>query len=67
MGLAMGLTKLCPFKGEVDGPIEAWFGENITLPAGWKKLTVGRIYLRGKAYRLTAEQGAKRAVLEELK
>ena len=66
MGLAMGLTKLCPFKGTVEAPIEEWLGEGITLPAGWTKLTVGRIYLRGKAYRLTAEQGAKRAVLEEL-
>jgi hypothetical protein len=65
-GLIMGLTKMCPWKGTADGPIEEWFGENIVLPEGWKKLTIGKIYIRGKAYRLTAEDGAPRAVLEEL-
>ena len=65
-GLIMGLTKMCPWRGGVNGPIEEWFGEDIVLPAGWTKLTVGKIRIRGKAYRLTAEQGAPRAVLEEL-
>ncbi len=65
-GLIMGLTKMCPWKGAVDAPVDEWFGENIVLPAGWEKVTVGKIYLRGKAYRLTAEHGAKRAVLEEI-
>lgn len=64
-GLIMGLTKMCPWKGDVAGPLEEWFGEDIVLPKGWTKITVGKIYLRGKAYRLTAEHGAKRAVLEE--
>jgi len=65
-GLIMGLTKMCPWKGDVDAPVDEWFGENIVLPAGWEKITVGKIYLRDKAYRLTAEHGAKRAVLEEI-
>ncbi len=65
-GLIMGLTKMCPWKGAVDGSVDNWFGEDIVLPAGWTKLTIGRVYIRGKAYRITAEHGAKRAVLEEL-
>ncbi len=66
MGLMMGLTKMCPWKGQIGGDINEWFGDNIVLPTGWNKITVGKIYLRGKAYKLTAEHGAKRAVLEEL-
>ncbi len=65
-GLIMGLTKMCPWKGTVGGDISGWFGEDIVLPAGWTKLTVGKVYIRGRAYRLTAEHGAKRAVLEEI-
>ncbi len=66
MGLIMGLTKICPWKGNVDAPVEEWLGENITLPEGWKKITVGKVYIRGKAYKIEAEQGASRAVLIEL-
>ena len=62
----MGLTKMCPWKGSVDAPVDEWFGENIVLPEGWRKLTVGHITLRGKEYRLEAEHGAKRAKLIEL-
>ena len=65
-GLIMGLTKMCPWKGAPDGDPSEWFGERITLPAGWTKLTVGKVYIRGKAYRLTAEDGAERARLEEI-
>ncbi len=65
-GLVMGLTKMCPWKGAVDGDINEWFGENIVLPAGWTKLTVGKVYIRDKAYRITAEHGASRAVIEEV-
>ncbi|MBQ4575904.1 MAG: glycoside hydrolase family 65 protein [Clostridia bacterium] len=65
-GLIMGLTKMCPWKGAVDGSVDEWFGEDIVLPSGWTKLTIGRVCIRGKAYRITAEHGAKRAVLEEL-
>ncbi|MBR6558555.1 MAG: glycoside hydrolase family 65 protein [Clostridia bacterium] len=65
-GLIMGLTKMCPWKGSVDAPVDEWFGENIVLPEGWRKLTVGHITLRGKEYRLEAEHGAKRAKLIEL-
>ena len=66
MGLIMGLTKMCPWRGSIDGDLSEWFGEDIVLPRGWNKITVGKVYLKGKAYRLIAEQGAKRAVLEEI-
>ncbi len=65
-GLIMGLTKICPWRGAVDAPIEKWIGENIVLPAGWTKITIGRVFIRGKEYRIEAEHGAKRAVLIEL-
>ena len=65
-GLIMGLTKMCPWKGGIDSSTDEWFGENIALPAGWRKITVGRIYIRGREYRLEAENGAKRATLTEL-
>jgi len=57
---------MCPWKGAIDAPIDDWFGENIVLPAGWNKITVGRITIRGKNYRLEAEHGAKRAKLTEI-
>ena len=67
MGLIMGLTKMCPWRGPENGDIREWFGENIVLPSGWKKITVGKIYIRGRSYRLTAADGAKRAELEEIR
>ena len=67
MGLIMGLTKMCPWRGPGNGDIREWFGENIVLPSGWKKITVGKIYIRGRSYRLTAADGAKRAELEEIR
>ena len=65
-GLIFGLTKMCPWRGSVDSPIDEWFGEDIVLPEGWNKIIVNKIIIRGKAYRLIAEHGAKRAILEEL-
>jgi trehalose/maltose hydrolase-like predicted phosphorylase len=65
-GLIMGLTKFCPWKGAVDAPVEDWLGEDIVLPAGWSKITVGRVTIRGKDYRIEAEHGAKRAKLIEI-
>ncbi len=65
-GLLLGLTKICPWNGAVDGDPEAWLGKNIILPDGWEKITLGKIYIRGKAYRATAVNGAERTVLEEL-
>ena len=66
MGLVMGLTKMCPWRGRENGDINEWFGENIVLPSGWKKITVGKVFIRGRSYRLTAADGAKRAELEEI-
>lgn len=65
-GLIMGLTKICPWKGSIEGDPEEWLGENIILPEGWNRITIGKVYIRGKAYKITAENGAKHAVLEEL-
>ncbi len=65
-GLIMGLTKICPWKGSIDGGPEEWLGENIILPEGWKRITIGKVYIRGKAYKIIAENGAKHAVLQEL-
>lgn len=65
-GLIMGLTKMCPWKCPLDAPIEDWFGEDITLPAGWNKITIGKISARGKNYRIEAENGAKRATITEI-
>ncbi|MBQ3065091.1 MAG: glycoside hydrolase family 65 protein [Clostridia bacterium] len=62
-GLIMGLTKICPWKGSVDAPIEQWLGENIVLPNGWTKITIGHVTIRGKDYRIEAEHGAKHARL----
>jgi len=63
-GLIMGLTKMCPWTDDIDSPIDSWFGENIVLPDGWNMITIGKVYLKGKAYRITAENGAERALLE---
>ena len=60
----MGLTKMCPWTDDIDAPVESWFGEDIVLPDGWSKITIGKVYLKGKAYRITAENGAERALLE---
>ena len=65
-GLIMGLTKMCPWKGKLGSAPDEWLGENIILPEGWNSITVGKIYLHGKPYKLTAVNGAKKAVLEEL-
>ncbi len=65
-GLIMGLTKMCPWKGDVDADPSEWFGEDIILPDGWDRITIDKIYIRGKAYKLYAENGAKKAVLEPL-
>ena len=62
----MGLTKVCPWRGSLDGSIDEWLGEDIILPEGWNSITIGKVYLRGKAYRIKAENGAKHATLEEL-
>ncbi len=65
-GLLMGLTKFCPWKGSVNSSINEWLGENIILPEGWNKITLNKVYIKGKAYRITAENGAKHALVEEL-
>lgn len=65
-GLIMGLTKVCPWKGNVDADISEWLGKEILLPEGWKSITVGKVYIRGKAYRIHAENGADHAEITEI-
>jgi len=65
-GLLLGLTKISPWKGSINGSVEEWLGEDIRLPQGWDKITVGRVTIRGKDYRIEAEHGAKHATLIEL-
>ena len=65
-GLILGLTKISPWRGSYDAPVEEWLEEDIVLPKGWKKITIGRVTIRGKDYRIEAEHGAKHAVLIEL-
>lgn len=65
-GLLMGLTKICPWNGSLDADINEWLGEDIILPEGWNKVILNKVYIRGKAYKITAEHGAKHAILEEI-
>jgi hypothetical protein len=65
-GLIMGLTKVLPWSAGLDSKPEDWLGEDIVLPKGWNKVTVGKVYIQGKTYRIEAENGAKKAKLIEL-
>ncbi len=65
-GLIMGLTKMCPWRGHVDGDITEWLGRDIVLPEGWESVTLHKVYLRGKAYKITAKHGAECAEITEL-
>lgn len=59
MGLVYGLTGLVVD----DGPPESWPRRPVVLPTGWDAIEIGRIWVRGRAARLTARQGSDRAEL----
>ncbi len=52
-GLMMGLTRMDFWQGDST----KWFTHRITLPEGWTKLTLGRIYIEGRPAKVTACNG----------
>lgn len=52
-GLMMGLTRMDFWQGDSD----KWFTRPVTLPEGWNKLTLGKIYIEGQPARVTAVNG----------
>lgn len=62
----MGLTKICPWRAAFGESPEYWLGKNIVLPEGWERLTIGKMYIHGRAYRAIAENGAEHTILEPI-
>ncbi|HYD11899.1 MAG TPA: hypothetical protein VEC11_03530 [Allosphingosinicella sp.] len=62
LGLLFGFTGLRPDDGDPTG----WARRPIVLPRGWTAIEVGRVWIRGRAARLTARHGAERAEIEFL-
>ena len=62
-GFLLGL--LAGFPGLQPGPddVSSWGKRPVVLPEGWTSIEVGRIWMRGRPYRLNARQGARRAEL----
>ena len=62
-GFLTGL--LYGFTGLRSGPGEpaSWAERPVVLPVGWTSIEVDRLWVRGKAMRLVARQGAERAEL----
>ena len=62
-GMLMGLVfGLCGLQVD-DGPPEQWARRPVVLPEGWTAIHVERLWVRGRAARLTARHGAGRAEL----
>jgi hypothetical protein len=53
MGLLLGFPRLVPGSGDP----QSWARDEVVLPRGWKSIEVERIWLRGRAARLTAVHG----------
>lgn len=49
-----------------DGDPQAWPRRPVILPRGWTCIEIGRVWVRGRAMRLSARQGADRAELTPL-
>lgn len=62
LGVMLGLTGVVVD----DGDPQAWPRRPVTLPRGWTSIEIGRIWVRGRAMRLSARQGADRAELRLL-
>lgn len=60
LGLLTGLTGLVIH----DGDPEDWPTRPVRLPQGWTAITVDRVWIRGRPFRLTATHGDERARLE---
>lgn len=64
LGLLLGLTGL----GIDDGDPADWPARPVRLPQGWTAITVDRLWIRGRPFRLTAadgEPGVHLAVLDD--
>jgi hypothetical protein len=59
LGLMLGLTGVVVD----DGDPGTWPRRPVVLPRGWTAIEIGRVWVRGRPMRLTARQGANRAVL----
>jgi protein-glucosylgalactosylhydroxylysine glucosidase len=62
MGLVLGFPGLFPDSGEPGN----WARRPVVLPKGWSAIEVDRLWISGREFRLSAKQGAKRAVLNPL-
>lgn len=59
MDLLLGFPGLRPSPSE----IEKWAVRPVVLPEGWTSIELDRVWIRGRAYKLVARQGAERAEL----
>jgi trehalose/maltose hydrolase-like predicted phosphorylase len=68
LGALLG-SLLYGFPGIRIGPANPadWPARRVVLPAGWRRIESDRLWIRGEAWSLTAEQGAARARLEPLR
>lgn len=60
-GVMLGLTRLNLLQDE-----DKWLEGPITLPQGWDAIVLERVYLKGRAARITARHGAAHAEIEWL-
>jgi hypothetical protein len=60
ISLLMGFPGLRP---TLEDP-QSWPCRPVVLPEGWEAITIDCFWIRGRRYRLKAEQGADRATLE---
>ncbi len=62
MGLLLGFPGIFPDASEPSN----WPRRSVVLPKGWTAIEVERIWISGREFRLSAKQGAERAVLTPL-
>ena len=62
MGLLLGFPGLFPDARDPDN----WARRAVVLPEGWTAIEVDRLWISGREYRLSAKQGAERALLTRL-
>jgi protein-glucosylgalactosylhydroxylysine glucosidase len=61
-GLLMGLTRLDIWQEDINN----WFTGPIIMPEGWDGIVLEKIYLKGRAVRITAMHGDAKAKIEWL-
>lgn len=62
-GMLMTMLLGLPGLHICDADPAAWARRPVVLPAGWKSITVQRLWAGGRPMRLVAEHGAERAQL----